>query len=166
MLIASTPEAYAGLWRYLLDVDLVGTVKAWNRPSDEPLLRMLEEPRQLKLRLSDGMYLRIVDVPAALAARAYAADGRLVIEVEDRFLPEVGGRFAVESEDGSASCVRTADEPELALTINELGAAYLSGAGWTQLAQASLVKELRDGAVSRADAMFVSPVAPWCAFTF
>jgi predicted acetyltransferase len=166
LVVASTPDGYAGVWRYLLDVDLVATVKSWNRPADEPLLRMLEEPRQLKLRLSDGMYLRIVDVPAALVARRYAGDGRLVMEVEDRFLPEVGGRFALEVDGGAAECTRTTDEPDVACTINELGAVYLSGARWTQLAQASLVKELRAGAVGDADALFAWPVAPWCAFVF
>ncbi len=166
LVVASTPGGYAGLWRYLLDVDLVATVKAWHRPADEPLLRMLEEPRRLKLRLSDGMYLRIVDVGTALAARRYAADGRLVIEVEDRFLPEVGGRFALEVDGGTASCTRTADEPDLVCTINELGAVYLSGARWTQLAQAGLVKELRSDAVFEADSLFEWPVGPWCAFMF
>jgi predicted acetyltransferase len=166
LVVASTPEGYAGLWRYLLDVDLVATVKAGQRPADEPLLRMLEEPRQLKLRLSDGMYLRIVDVGAALATRSYAADGRLVIEVEDRFLPEIGGRFALEVEGGTGSCTRTADEPDLVCAINELGAVYLSGARWTQLAHAGLVKEVRSGAVFEADALFAWPVSPWCAFMF
>jgi predicted acetyltransferase len=95
-----------------------------------------------------------------------STDGRLVLEVEDRFLPEIGGRFALEVEGGTGGCARTADEPDLVCTINELGAVYLSGARWTQLAQAGLVKELRAGAVSEADALFAWPVVPWNAFMF
>ena len=127
---------------------------------------MLEEPRQLKLRLSDGMYVRIVDVPATLEARRYPDDGRLVIELRDRFLPEVGGRFELDVSAGSASCARTERDPDLACTINELAAAYLGGARWTQLAQANLVKELREGALFEADRVFAWPVAPWSAFSF
>ena len=70
-LVAATPDAYADIWRYLFDVDLVHRVKAWNRPVDEPLSFLMEEPRRLRFRIADGLRVRLVDVPAALEARGF-----------------------------------------------------------------------------------------------
>jgi predicted acetyltransferase len=72
-LIATTPDAYADIWRFVFDVDLVRRVKAWNRPVDEPLIYLMEEPNQLRFRTSNALWVRLVDVPAALEARGYAA---------------------------------------------------------------------------------------------
>jgi predicted acetyltransferase len=84
---ALSPEIYADLWRYLLDVDLIARVKSDNRPIDEPLLHLLAEPRRLGLRVRDGLWLRPVEIGAALERRRYAVDGTIVLEVRDRFCP-------------------------------------------------------------------------------
>jgi len=73
-LIALTPQAYADMWRFVFDIDLVDRVKAWNRPVDEPLLHLMAEPRQLRATIADAVWARLVDVDAALGARGYAAD--------------------------------------------------------------------------------------------
>ena len=65
-LVASDPQAYADIWRYLFDIDLVHRVKAWNRPIDEPLFFLMQEPRRLRFRTSDALRVRLVDVPVAL----------------------------------------------------------------------------------------------------
>jgi predicted acetyltransferase len=164
---STSPEAYADIWRFLLEVDLVDHVTAWNRPADEPLLHMLLEPRRLALRLKDGLYLRIVDMPLALGARTYHADGRIVLEVADPFLPEREGRFELVVERGVGECRRLdGGSADIVCSVNEVGAAYLGGATFRQLARAGRVREERAGALALADAMFAVDAPPWCSFEF
>jgi predicted acetyltransferase len=164
--IVETPDAAAAMWRYLLDVDLVATVKAWDRPADEELLRLVQEPRRLRFTVSDGLWVRLVDVAASLGARGYSADGRLVIEVEDAFRPATSGRYALAVDGGEGSCERTDAEPDLACGVAALGAAYLGGSSFRQLARAHRVREIVPGALARADAMFSWDPAPWFGFIF
>lgn len=163
---ASTPQAYADMWRYVFDIDLVHRVTSWGRRADEPLLHLLAEPRRLHLTLKDGLWVRLVDVPAALEARAYEGEGRLVIEVRDGFCPWNDDRYALEVSADGARCVRTPDEPDLAGSVNAFGAAYLGGTGFRDLWQAGQVEERRDGALARADAIFGRHPTPWCPFIF
>jgi predicted acetyltransferase len=164
--MATTPQATADIWRFLFDVDLVETVKAPDRPVDDPLLRLAIEPRRLRYSLRDGMYLRVVDVPAALEARGYADDGRLVLEVADAFCGWNEGRYELSATDGSATCRSTEQAPDLTCTVDELGAAYLGGNTFGQLVEAGRVQERTKGAVLRADSIFRSAPAPWCSLPF
>jgi predicted acetyltransferase len=164
-LIAATPQAHADLWRFLFDIDLVSSVEAWNRPSDEPLMWLMAEPRQLRMRLGDGLWVRLVDVPVALALRGYRAPGRLVLDVQDRFCPWNEGRIELAvGHDGSATCGPTDDQPDVVCTVNDLGAVFLGGSTFGQLYRAGQVAERTDGAIERADAMFGTWPAPWCSF--
>jgi predicted acetyltransferase len=165
-LIAATPAATAALWRYLLDVDLVATVKAWDRPADEELLWLVAEPRRLKFMVSDGLWIRLIDISRSLESRRYSADGRLVFEVNDAFRSATSGRYELVVEDGEATCGRTDAEPELSCGIDALGAAYLGGNSFGQLARAQQVRELASNALARADAMFASDPSPWFGFIF
>jgi predicted acetyltransferase len=165
-LIALTPEAYADLWRYLFDIDLVATVGAWNRPADEALVWLMAEPRRLRMRMGDALWVRLIDVPGALALRGYAAPGRLVVDVQDRFCPWNEGRFEL-TVDGSgvATCIGTQDEADLACGVNDLGAVFLGGVGFARLNQAGQVRELTEGSIGRADALFGAGwSAPWSSF--
>jgi predicted acetyltransferase len=164
--VASTPSGYADIWRYLFDVDLVATVEAWNRPVDEPLLHLLREPRRLRFSVGDGLWLRLVDVVASLEARRYATDGRVVFEIEDPFRPDTSGTYELIAEGGKGRCTRSDAAEELAGTINILGATYLGGTSFQQLAWAGQVVEHSVGALDRADAMFASTPAPWCVADF
>jgi predicted acetyltransferase len=102
--------------------------------------------------------VRLVDVGAALSQRSYAADGSIVFEVEDAFMPDNAGRWKLE--DGSAA--RTDDEPDIRLDVRDLGSVYLGGLTFAELNRALRIQELRDGAIARADAIFRSDVHPWC----
>ena len=166
LLLAATPQAHADMWRYVFDIDLVDRVKAWNRPVDEPLLHLLQDPRRLGLSVKDGMWIRLVDVAAALEARGFATDGRVVLEVRDPFCAWNEGRYSVEVSSGRAACQPTEDEPDIACSVNDLGAVYLGGSTFAQLARAGLVTEARPGGLSAADALFTSDVAPWSAVFF
>jgi predicted acetyltransferase len=166
-LVAAHPGAYADLWRFVLDVDLVTSVEAWNRPIDEPLFHLMREPRRLRARMSDNLWVRLVDVPSALAARRYAAAGRLVLEVADPFCPWNGGRYALEAaEDGAAIVHPTTGAAEIACTGSDLGATYLGGTSFRELHRAGRVEQRAEGALARADAMFGWDPAPWSPYEF
>ena len=164
---AVSAGAAADLWRFVFDVDLVETLEAWSRPTDDPVLHLVQEPRRLHAKLRDGLWIRLVDVARALAERRYVAAGRVVVEVTDAFCPWNDGRYALEaSEDGSATCERSDADPELRCSVTELASAYLGGFGFRRLARAGLVEELREGALARADAMFAWDREPWCPYLF
>jgi predicted acetyltransferase len=157
---------YADTWRFLFDVDLVRRVTARNRPSDEPLLHLLVEPRRLNLKPRDGLFLRLLNVPGALAARAFAADGRIVMDLADPFIPELEGRYELVVREGRGTCTVTSADADLACSVVELGAAYLGGTSFRQLARAGRAAEAAAGALARADAMFGWDPAPWCPLHF
>jgi predicted acetyltransferase len=164
--VASTPSGYAGIWRFLFDVDLIAKVEAWGRPIDEALFYLVREPRRLRFSVNDGFWLRVIDVVAALEARRYRNDGRLVLEFADAFRPQTTGRYELTVTAGAGRCVRTDGEPDLSGSINVLGATYLGGATFHQLALAGQVEERTPGAVARTDAIFASEPAPWCPMHF
>jgi predicted acetyltransferase len=154
-------DAYAALWDYAFSVDLVSTIRAGYRRIDEPLLHMLHDPRRLVRTTGDGLWLRIVDVEKALASRRYGVPGKMVFHVSDAFRPQNSGRYLLEGGPEGAACSRTDEPPELALSINDLGAAYLGGTRIRTLAEAGRVTGA-PAALHLADAMFAWPIAPWC----
>jgi predicted acetyltransferase len=156
--IADSPEATSGIWRYLLDIDWMARVKAELLPLDHPLLLLMAEPRRLGFALRDGLWVRLVDVKAAMSARSYQPRGSLVIDVIDKFCPWNAGCWRV----GSEGAERTDDEPGLRCDVSALGSVYLGGFTWSQLARALRVQELLSGAVAHADTIFRVGKAPWC----
>jgi predicted acetyltransferase len=157
-LVAATTAARAAVWAYLLDQDLTRTVSWELAPSDEPLWLMLANPRAVRRTVRDSLWVRLVDVPAALAARSYANDPDVVLELADAFCPWNEGRHRL----SGGGCERTDAEPDLALDAATLAAAYLGGTTLVALAEAGRVRELRPGALARASAAFRGAVAPWC----
>jgi predicted acetyltransferase len=165
-LLATTPEAYAELWRFCLDLDLAARVEAWRRPPDDPILFMLADPRRARVRIQDSLWVRPVDVAAALAARRYAVKDRLRLEIRDPFCPWNEGRYELVGGPDGAECHRTDAYPDLELSAADLGAVYLGGMRWGPLARAGRVKERSPRAVRRADLMFGWDPAPWCPHVF
>jgi predicted acetyltransferase len=168
-LVAGDTGSYAALWRYLLDTDLCKTVSCPRGRVDEPLRWLLADPRRFTVdELYDFLWLRLLDVPRALAARHYAAAGRLILEVTDTFPAPRTMRYAlqVESEEAPAECVPTSAAPDLALDAGTLASAYLGGVSFATLAAAQRVRELVPGAVGRADALFSTTTAPFCSTEF
>ena len=161
-LIAATAEAYTALWRYVLDVDLIARVSAEMRPIDEPLRFLLADSRQPKMRVEDGIWLRLVDVQRALAGRRYAVDGRLVLRVHDAFCPWNDGHYELSGGPTNAVCEHFEGNPDLELSAADLAAVYLGGNRFRTLYEAGRIHELRRGALARADAMFATDRAPWC----
>jgi len=156
--IGATRQATAELWRFLLDIDWYATLETTLLPPDHPLFMLLATPRRARYRMGDALWVRLVDVGAALSGRSYAADGRVVFEVRDAVCPWNEGRWAVEG--GSAT--RTDESAEIALDVGALGSAYLGAVSFSQLQAGLRLEELVDGAVARADAVFGWRPLPWC----
>jgi predicted acetyltransferase len=167
MLVGLTVEAEAALWRYLLDLDLAGTIKLIDRPVDDPVRWRLADPRRLRVtEVGDQLWVRLLDLPGALAARRYAVDDALVLEVSDTLRPRNQGRFRLEGGPDGATCEPTTAEPDLALDVADVGAAYLGGASLASLARAERVAERTPGALLRADRMFAASPPPICTTHF
>ncbi|RKT55903.1 GNAT family N-acetyltransferase [Saccharothrix australiensis] len=160
---AATPRAWADLWVFLLGIDLVDEVGAEGRPVDEPLEWLLVDRRALRVvDVMDETWLRLVDVEAALSARAYRPGGSVVIGVRDRFLPENEGSYLITSSGAS----RTTGEPDFVVDVDVLGAAYLGDVAFGALAAAGRFAAGSPEAVARADALFAVDQAPWCGTFF
>jgi predicted acetyltransferase len=168
-LVAATSAARQALWRFALSIDLAAAVTAINLPVDDPIRWELADPRRLEVTaLADHLWARLLDVPAALAARDYPTAGHLVIEVTDRFRPggRADGRFELDAGPGGADCRPTDAPADLALAVEDLGALFLGGVRATTLAEAGRVHELQPGALDRADALFVTSRMPFCTTHF
>jgi predicted acetyltransferase len=163
---ALSERAYAALWRFLLDVDLVETVTAEERPPDDPLWWLLADPRRLQRTGEDGLWLRLLDPMRALAARSYAGQGKLTLEVKDEWWREAQGVYRLEASPGGAECKKSTARPDLTLSAAELGAIYLGGVKLSDLARAGRAEEHTPGALALADTMFAISPAPWCAHHF
>jgi predicted acetyltransferase len=157
----------AVLLRFVLSVDLVGTVEWAAAPLGLPFRWRLANPRALRVtREVDHLWLRPFEVPACLAGRRYAAEGACVLEVIDPVRPALGGRFRLEGGPEGATCRRSDAEPDLAVGVADLGALLLGGVSWSTLRGAGLVDERTPGAVARADGMFRPDREPYCSTDF
>jgi predicted acetyltransferase len=165
-LVAASGRAEVEMVRYLASVDWAAEVTVGLRPVDCAVPLALADARMARLEdRSDHVWVRILDVPAALGARRYATDGSVVIEVVDP-MGFAAGRFRLDGGPDGAECTPTSDEAHLVVPARALGAAYLGGHSWARLAAAGWVDEREPGAVARASALFATARAPWCAMTF
>jgi predicted acetyltransferase len=168
--VTLTPRALREIWRYLFEVDLVRTVKAFRQPVPNPLQHILVEPRALGLVANDGLWVRLVDLPGALEARRYGTADSVVISVTDDFCPWNAGTWQVATSGepwaAVAEVARTDAAPDLALDTTDLAAIYLGGQRPTDLALAGRIEERTPGALRRATAMFAADRTPWCVSMF
>lgn len=158
---ALDPAGHGALWRFLFDLDLTSRIDIRRRPVDEAWQYLVSDIRRCSPLVRDALYVRLVDVGAALEARTYQTPVDVVLEVEDAFCPWNTGRWRLSGDAKGASCARTTDPADLALSVRELGAAYLGGVSLASLAGAGLVREVRQGALAEASLGFGSVVAPW-----
>ena len=151
------------LWRFLLNLDLANVIVAADRPLDEPLEWWLADSRQCRVRgLHDDLWLRLVDVPTALAARAYGAADPVVLEVRDAFLPSNSGCYRL----GPEGARRCEDRPQLTVDADMLGTLYLGDVSVATLAAANRVTVHDDAAVAAADRLLATSAVPWCGTGF
>lgn len=161
-LVCVSAEARRALWAYCLEFRQALTVKAPNIPIDDPLAWILIDPRSLRVtRVRDFLWLRLVDVSAALGARRYPVDGTIVFEVRDEVWPRNSGRHRLSGGPDGAECARTTDSPDLELDVRDLAATYLGSVAFSTLARAGRVYERTPCALTKADALFASQPAAW-----
>ncbi|MFF7761712.1 GNAT family N-acetyltransferase [Streptomyces griseorubiginosus] len=158
---ALDPAGHGALWRFLFDLDLTSRIDIRRRPVDEAWQYLVSDIRRCSPLVRDALHVRLVDVGAALEARTYQTPVDVVLEVEDAFCPWNAGRWRLSGDAKGASCTRTTDPADLALSVRELGAAYLGGVSLASLAGAGLVRELRQGSLAETSVGFGSVVAPW-----
>jgi predicted acetyltransferase len=155
------PAVEQALWQWLFEMDLVRTVSERRGPVPHPLQQWLVEPRRLGLTVGDGLFLRILDLPAALSARGYVGSGTLTLEVTDEQFDANAGRWQLSVAEGRGLVARSSVAPDLELDIGSLAQVYLGGFRFVDLAVAGRVEECQPGALTRADALFTPPRAPW-----
>ncbi|MGH3157256.1 MAG: GNAT family N-acetyltransferase [Streptosporangiaceae bacterium] len=183
-LIANDPAACALLWGDLLSRDLVTEVTASLRPADDPVVHLLADPRRARRQVSDGLWVRLTDVPQALGLRRYSCPVDVTVEVGDALLPEnagvwrlvASGEIGMSGENGvsgeagvggfGAVCEAGGGAADLTLDVAARGAAYLGGTRLGELAGAGLVTEHRPGAVAALSAALAWDPAPWCPIIF
>ena len=178
-LVTETPDAAAGLWRFLLELDLTTEVKAGLRRADEPVRWQIADFRAAKVDTVEHQYLRVLDMAAAFEARSYLAAGELVFSVTDSLgfaeglwhlvVEPVGStlRASVTRLDAIDAIDAIPDAtPALAMTANELAAIYLGGVPITTLLDAGRVTELSSGSAAVADALLRTARAPWLSFWY
>lgn len=147
------------LWRFLLEIDWTDRVAAYLLPVDHPLPLLVDRINKLRLSVRDGLWLRVVDVAAALAGRAYGSPGPVTIEVvSDPHFPDNTGSWTL----AEGEVRRSRRRPDVRLEVDALGSAFLGGISFAALARAGRVEEGARGGIERADAAFRAPAAPWC----
>ena len=168
--MATSPAVERAVWSFLFGVDLVRTITLRRVAVPPPLALALADPRAIGLRVVDGLWLRLVDLQAALAARRYGGPGELVVEVTDEFCSWNAGRWRIAAfgEPGAAvATVERTDGPaDIATDTADLAAAYLGAFRLSDLARAGRAEELVPGALRRADAMLAWDRAPHCGTMF
>ena len=165
-LMATDRQAYSSLWRFCFDTDLVSRTEANKRPVDDALPWMLADPRRLQRYTRDGLWLRIIDVHAALKQRCYSKSDALVIEIKDELCPWNHASFRLEGSPEGATCYQSSKSPDLTLPISALSSTLLGAVTFSTLAQAGLIQERKTGALSRADTMFGVEQQPWTPYNF
>jgi predicted acetyltransferase len=189
--IARDPAAARALWGRLVDLDLTARVETWDLPLDDPLGHLLVDVRAATPKLTDGLWLRLVDVRAALAGRRYLREVDLVLGIRDAICPWNEGAWHLRGGPDGADCEPTSAAPDLELDVRDLGATYLGGESFAALAAAGLVREpdgqdvthpdghqagtgqadirpagTRPAGVMQAAAAFVWPVVPYNSWMF
>jgi predicted acetyltransferase len=160
--VAATEDGQAAIWAYLLGLDLTRKLTWHLAAVDDPLPHMVHNAVHVRVSVSPALWVRLVDLPRALAGRSYAQPFEVVLEVADEVCPWNAGRWSLRWDGSAASCARTATPASLELGPEELGAAYLGGTTLDQLARAGRVRELRSGALTVASRAFQWDRAPWC----
>jgi predicted acetyltransferase len=164
-LIASTDDAHSALWRFVLSVDLFPNVSYWNVAVDDPLPWKLTNRRAVRRKRSETLWVRVLDVPAALTARRYGAEGRLVLGIADAFCGDVAGNYELVVGSDGAECHATDAASDLDLDVGDLGSIYLGGHAPSTLSRAGRIRGSAE-ALETADALFRWGVAPWCPEVF
>jgi predicted acetyltransferase len=163
--IALHPEAHRAIWSFLIHIDLFPRVSCWNLPEDDPLPTSVGDYRRVRRTVNDALWIRLLDVRAALEARRYESDGVVTFALADRFRPDCEGVYRLEVVNGAGSCVRTDEAADLSLDTDILGHLYLGGGDARAMSAAGRLKG-DPASVRSLHRMFRTDAAPWCPEVF
>jgi len=167
MEIVGSGAVSLALWRFLLSLDMSRTVTYPNARVDEPVVAVLPDPRRLRVTgVYDQLWLRLLDVAAALGGRRYDVDGELFIAVGDALLPDQQATYRLVVRDGNADCERVDRAVQLSVSTDLLATAYLGDRSWRWLADVGAVKVSDAAALAVADSMFAVGRLPQCLTLF
>ena len=161
-LAASDPATLLALARRLVDFDLTASTTISGRGANDPLIWWAGGPRALGVKCYDSLWLRLIDVDAALMARGYSCVCDVVLDVVDPICPwnQRAWRLTVDQE-AVATCLPTSDDADVRLPVQALSAAYLGSRNLATQAGQGLVTELTAGSLrllSRAMSCDLDPV--------
>lgn len=159
-LLTASDQAHEALWRFLTNIDLFPRVEYWTLAVDDPLAGIVGDPRRMERVLSDALWVRLMDVSAALETRTYETDGSVTISVTDRSRPDNSGTYRLYVVGGVATCERIDDVGEVSCEIDVLGHLYLGGGNALVMAAAGRLTG-DPGAVERLHRVFRTDIAPW-----
>ncbi|OLT29652.1 GNAT family N-acetyltransferase [Nocardiopsis sp. CNR-923] len=165
-LVAGTPAARVALYDHVFNRDLVASVVVENTAVDDPLWNLLADRQRITAVSITALWMRLVDVPAALAERSYAASVETVVEIADRYAPWNAGRWRIKADEDGAGVELTDDAPDLSLDVSHLGAAFLGQHTLAARVAAGVVTEHAPGAAARLDAALRVAHAPVCGLIF
>lgn len=161
----TTDAAHSGIWRFLTNIDLFPNVEWWNMPVDDPLTLKVTDERRVRRKLSDALWVRVMDIPAALESRSYEQDGEVTFEVSDTTWPDNSGTYRLSVEDGSASCAKVSAVADLSFDIDVLGHLYLGGGTALGMSAAGRI-EGDTGPVTELHRIMRTDQQPWCPEVF
>jgi predicted acetyltransferase len=163
---ATTPAARVAVYEHVFSRDLVTRVEFAHLPVDDPIWSLIADPQCLEVSPRVALWIRLVDLPGALAERSYAAPVDVVIEVADRYAPWNEGRWRLRADRSGATCEPTSDAPDLTLDAAHLGAAFLGQSTLGAKVLAGTVTEHTPGAADLLDTALRVPRAPLCGVIF
>jgi predicted acetyltransferase len=164
-IVAHDPDAHRAIWSFLTRIDLFPRVSWWNAPVDDPLPLMVTDSRRVRRSIADALWIRVMDVPAALTARSYEREGAMNIEVTDGFRAGASAVYRLEAADGERRCELTESAPDVVLDLDVLGHLYLGGGDALAMAAAGRIGGDHHG-VAKLHDLFRTATAPWCPEVF
>lgn len=151
-LVAVDDTAQLALWDFLAGIDLATRATYWAGHPQDPLAWALTDFNRLKTNaVAELLWIRVLDVPRTLTARPWAADGRVVIEVDD---PQgyAEGCWEITTGAGVAEVTATDQEPQVRLTAETLATLTLGTSSVDVLHRAGRIRGA-DEDVRRLSAM-------------
>jgi predicted acetyltransferase len=160
--VALDVEAYRGMWDFLAAHDLVKEIEIERVPEDDLAPLLLLEPRTLRRRTGDGLWMRIADVELALNQRPYGGAGALTIAVQDAVCDWNAGSYRIETDGAASTVTRTSEAADLTMPVARLSQLLSGFASATQLARAGLIEAREPAALGVADRLFATAYRPYC----
>ncbi|KOX15487.1 GNAT family N-acetyltransferase [Nocardiopsis sp. NRRL B-16309] len=165
-MVSTTPAARVALYEHVLSRDLVAKVVFGSAAVDDPLWALAADRQRIGAVPGTALWIRLVDVRAALSERGYAAPVETVVELTDRHAPWNAGRWRLKADRDAARAEATESGPDLSMDVSHLGAAYLGQNTLAAQLAAGVITEHTPGAAERFDAALRVPHAPLCAVIF